>query len=78
MGEIQLYQICAACNGTGIRNYNEIPGGPLIVEDPCSECEGDGSAIAPFSLDDTLVQDIFDKVKKIKKTVEDIWDKINV
>lgn len=92
MADIKLNQQCAACHGTGIRKYNTSPGGPLIEENPCAECGGDGLSTAPLSLDDTLIQqiittqtaqqitidDTYDKVKKIKKTVDDIWDKVNV
>ena len=78
MTDIKLNQICAACNGTGIRRYNSSPNGPLVEENPCLECGGDGRADASFNLESTLFDEILDKVTKIKKIVNDIWDKVNV
>jgi hypothetical protein len=85
MADIKLNQLCSACAGTGIRKYNATPGGTIIEENPCVECGGDGQAIAPLSIDPTwfdaqeeIIADTYDKVKKIKKTVDDIWAKVNV
>jgi len=71
MGEIQLYQFCTGCNGTGIRQYNIEGGGELLAEDPCSECGGDGKMVAPFTLDDTLLQ-------KMSSNLDDIMVKLDV
>jgi DnaJ-class molecular chaperone len=73
MAEIQMLQKCPACNGTGIRYYNSTPGGPLITENPCLECGGDGKSSASFTIDTT---DIMGELDAIKKKVVKIWNKV--
>ena len=76
MGKIAMLFQCPACKGSGVRTWveNNVP----MEENPCSRCGGDGVKASVEGLDDTLLQEIFDKVKKIKKTVDDIWEKVNV
>ena len=77
MADIKLNQGCSACKGTGIRYYNASPGGPLIQENPCLECGGDGRATAPFSIEAEWFDDITDKLADIKEKVDEIMDKLN-
>lgn len=77
MGKITQIYTCPACSGTGTRTYFNDQH-QQIEESPCLACGGDGIKVTPVGLDDTLLQDMFDKIKKIKKTVDDIWEKINV
>jgi len=77
MGKIHMVTSCPDCHGTGTRNYIDEDGNP-VVETPCSLCDGFGNRAAWLGLDDTLIQDIYDKLKKVKKTVDDIWEKVNV
>jgi hypothetical protein len=67
MAEIQMLQKCPACNGTGIRYYNATPGGPLITENPCLECGGDGKSSASFTIDTT---DIMDSLASIQGAID--------
>lgn len=60
--------VCKLCNGTGI--FHNPPTGDII----CPNCDGVGQT--PEQLLADIVADIFDKVKKIKKTVDDIWDAV--
>lgn len=78
MGTIPLKIHCAPCNGAGIRHYIPGPNMPEAEENPCSFCQGTGLMNSQFSLDSETLENIFDKVKKIKKTTDDIWDKVNV
>lgn len=79
--DIQLNQVCVACYGLGRREYNAFPNGPLVVEDPCLECGGDGRADACFKMESTYFDekfdDILDKVNDIKEKVDEIMDKLN-
>ena len=84
MGQISLSRICGACNGAGIRTYNISPGGPLVTEDPCSICGGDGRVIAFNGIDDTLIQQIIttqadhtDKITYIYNKTDNIINKLN-
>ena len=56
--EIPLTTTCSACHGTGVRTYNTSPNGPLVEENPCTECGGDGRAPSYLSLDATALEDI--------------------
>lgn len=77
MAEIQLYQLCTGCNGSGIRSYNTSPGGPLIEENPCSECGGDGRMAAPFTIESDWFDNISDKVNDVLDKCNDIFEKLN-
>jgi len=90
MADIKLNQMCSACLGTGIRTYNASPNGPLIEENPCSECGGDGKSVAPFSIESewfdaietkinyvyNKTDNILNKLDNIKDKVDQIWDKV--
>jgi len=84
MVDIQLNQFCTACLGTGIRHYNVTPGGELLEENPCSECNGDGKMTAPFSIEsewfDAITEtlsDMADKINDILDKCNDIFEKVN-
>ncbi len=68
MDKIKLYELCGNCSGTGLVQPEDLP------EDVCPRCNGEKFVSMGYELDSTLLNDIFDKVKKVKKTVEDIWD----
>uniref|UniRef100_A0A6M3JZU4 Putative chaperone n=1 Tax=viral metagenome TaxID=1070528 RepID=A0A6M3JZU4_9ZZZZ len=74
--EIQLTQRCAACQGTGIRTYNASPNGPLVTEDPCSECGGDGIAPAMYTIDPTVFESIVADLDYIHGKVTAIWNQV--
>ena len=76
MGQINLSRICGYCNGAGKRTYNSSPGGPLVTEDPCTFCGGDGRILAPNGIDDTLIQQIIATLAEHTSTVGDILDKV--
>jgi len=83
MADIRLTYACQACNGTGIRWYNSGPNGPLVSEDPCSMCGGDGRRTSTLGLDDALVQGIIatqaeqtETLDYIKTRVRKIWLKV--
>lgn len=76
MGQISLVRVCGYCNGKGSRVYNESPGGPLITEDPCAMCGGDGKTTSPNGIDDTLFQNILEELDYIHKRVRKIWLKV--
>lgn len=69
---IKLYQNCSVCNASGTYTPSQPPSPPTS----CIHCAGTGYIEAPLKLDDVTIEDIFDKVKKIKKTVDDIWNKV--
>ncbi len=77
MADIKLNQLCVGCLGTGIRRYNAFPNGPLIEENPCSECGGDGKMIAPFAIETEWFDDTTDKLNDIKEKVDEIMEKLN-
>jgi len=80
MVDIQINQICVACLGTGIRHYNEGPGGPLIEENPCPECGGDGRAPAAFKMETTYFDGKFSAIMSeldyIHGKVTAIWNQV--
>ena len=76
MGQISLSRVCGACIGTGIRKFNATPGGPLVTEDPCSICGGDGRVISLNGIDDTLFLEMNEKLDYIKTKVKKIWNKV--
>ncbi len=82
MTGIKFNTICQPCKQTGIYTYIN-SSGETITQDPCPYCNGDGIMETYNGLEMTWfnelsekVDDIQDKVKKIKKTVDDIWDKV--
>ncbi len=77
MSEIQLTTQCSACGGTGIRYYNSGPNGPLVEENPCSECGGDGRAPSFLKLESTVFDDLDDKLDDILDKLADIKEKLD-
>jgi hypothetical protein len=81
---IPFYRPCGACNGTGFRQYNAIPGGPLVEENPCLICSGTGKVLRTHhGLDDTLIQQILTNqaaiiadLDYIHGKVTAIWNKV--
>ena len=70
-----LFKTCDTCAGDGVVSHTYPTG-----SDTCWQCGGTGK-VQTHEIDSVWasnIDDIFDKVKKIKKTVEDIWDKVNV
>lgn len=76
MTDIQLNQVCTACNGTGIRHYNVTPGGELLEENPCSECGGDGRMPAPFSIESEWFDTVTEELDYIHGKVTAIWNAV--
>ena len=75
---ITITEKCPQCGGDGVRSLPDASQQPPVFHEiPCTTCNSTG-ILNSFELDSTTIDDIFDKVKKIKKTVEDIWDKVNV
>jgi len=71
-----ITQLCTACNGVGTRMVVNLVTGEPYLQDPCEYCEGDGQMPA-FTLDDTLLQDIRDKLDDNGNKLDDIWEKLN-
>jgi len=69
--DIKFITQCQACNGTGIRTYNASPNGPLVTEDPCTKCGGDGVRVLAKGLEGTWFDDVTDKLADIKEKVDE-------
>ncbi len=76
MTEIKLNQFCVACQGTGIRKYNTSPNGPLVEENPCSECGGDGRALAAFNIESEWFDAVTAELDYIHGKVTAIWNQV--
>ncbi len=80
MANIQLNQLCVACYGSGVRWYNSSPGGPLVEENPCLECGGDGKAPALYSLESNYLDEKFNAITTeldyIHGKVTAIWNQV--
>ncbi len=80
MVDIILNQVCVACNGVGIRYYNASPNGPLIEENPCHECNGDGRAEGAFHMESAYFEQKFVAVMAeldyIHGKVTAIWNQV--
>lgn len=56
---MNFFHPCTACEGTGIRKYNQPNGGPLVEENPCSFCNGEKVVLQQdHGIDDTLIKQI--------------------
>ncbi len=80
MANIQLTQWCVACQGTGIRRYNIEPNGPLVEENPCLECGGDGKMPATYQMESTFLDEkfaaIMSELDYIHGKVTAIWNQV--
>lgn len=80
MTDIKLNQLCSACNGAGVRKYNPTPNAPLVIEDPCVECGGDGRAVASLKIESDYFDEkfslIMDELGYIHNKVKKIWNSI--
>ena len=63
MGIVKHADACTACDGNGLRGEAE-----------CASCAGTGYKLSCDGMDDTLLQDILDKLVDIKEKVGEIKD----
>jgi len=71
---IEIVKTCDSCGGTGQRvSYNQDH--VQIIENPCSGCGGDGKTTVSL-MDDTLLQEMNEKLDYIKTRVRKIWLKV--
>ena len=71
---IEIKEKCT-CGGDGIVDDYDANSN-VIGHHSCPHCSGTGFVATNLFMDDTAVEEIRDKVKKIKKTIDDIWDKV--
>lgn len=80
MVDIEIAQQCAACHGTGTRIYNPAPGQPLVEENPCSECGGDGKSPSYQTITSAYFDEKFEAVMEeldyIHGKVTAIWNAV--
>lgn len=76
MAEIKFTTFCQGCEGTGIRRYNAFPDGPLVEENPCSKCGGDGVRTLFKGVESSLFDDILDKLGDIKEQCDSIMEQL--
>ena len=71
---IENVVVCSSCNGAGSRIIGYEDGEP-VYENPCSGCEGDGQTTIS-RIDDTLLNDILDKVNDVLGKCNDILEQL--
>jgi len=73
---IPLTVVCASCRGVGSRVIGYDEQNNPIYENPCTGCGGDGKTTTAL-IDDTLLNDMNDKLDDILGKCNDIFEKLN-
>ena len=66
MGIVKHADACTACDGNGLRGEAE-----------CASCAGTGYKLSCDGMDDTLLQQVLDKLDDILDKCNDIMEKLN-
>lgn len=76
MVDIKLKVNCVACQGVGIRYYNATPNGPLLEENPCSQCGGTGFMAGQFTINDSWFDAVTAELDYLHGKVTAIWNQV--
>jgi len=75
---IQVYEICRACGGDGVRtSTGSQDGTPVSTSTACNACAGTGKFLNATLEFDPGNDDLMDKLNDIKEKVDEIIEMLN-